>query len=160
MSYVIHRIKDNSGKGEERTYLYDHSRIGKTIVAKYISPISVTEYRQLKNNERVSRDSTKFQNISYTTRPIIYTTGYPVHNPDGSISYSWEKGHAYANKKQREKYPEETKEINRIVRTFPKDELLGKHTKSGKIIVSEQVPLHLREAVAYHEYVEHNYMEK
>lgn len=177
MSYVLHRIKDNSGRGEEKTYLYDHFRKGNTVVSRYISPISVTEYRRLKEIERVKQSkesktvqkgksatqhsqSLSSQRISYTTRARIYTTGYPVHNPDGSISVSWGKGHAYANRKQREKYPRETKEINKLSRTFPKDELMGKHTKSGKIIISERIPKHLREAISYHEKVEHEYMEK
>lgn len=160
MAYVIHTIRDNSGKGEEKYYLYNHYRYGNIVVSKYISPISIEEYRLLKQSENIKREQLKLSGISYTTRPRIYTTGYPVHNPDGSISESWRKGHQYANKKQREKYPRETKEINKLSRTFPKDELMGKHTKSGKIIISERVPKHLREAISYHEKVEHEYMEK
>ena len=38
MAYVVHTIGDNSGKGQERYYLYEHYRKGKKVISKYIRP--------------------------------------------------------------------------------------------------------------------------
>jgi hypothetical protein len=50
------------------------------------------------------------------------------------------------------------KAINKI--KVPKTELLGSHTRSGKIIISKRVPKKLRGAIAHHEKVEHRLMVK
>lgn len=161
-AWVIHRIKNNSGKGDIRFYLYHHYR-GKDgkVHSDYVRP-ATDENDFPKSTERATqqkRNNPTENKISYTTRATIKNAGYPVHTPSGAISEKWRKGHAKANREQAKKYPEETKEINKLVREIPERELLGKHTKDGKIIISERVPKNLREAVAYHEQVEHVYME-
>jgi hypothetical protein len=48
--------------------------------------------------------------------------------------------------------------VQRVAKKLPKDELLGSHTKSGKIKVSKRVPKAYRAQIAYHERVESRLM--
>ncbi len=95
----------------------------------------------------------------YTVRKRIKDTGWPVHTKSGHISKKWEKAHPVANRAARRKFGSKAaKEIASIVKRTPKGELLGKHTRSGKIIISSRVPKHLRPAIALHERFEHKMM--
>lgn len=97
----------------------------------------------------------------YTVRKRIKDTGWPVHTKSGHISKKWERAHPAANKAARQKYGSKVaKEISRIVKKTPKGELLGKHTRSGKVIISSRVPAKLRPAIAHHERVESKLMRR
>ena len=41
---VLHRIRNNSGKGDARYYWYDHVREGKKVVTRYVRPALPDEY--------------------------------------------------------------------------------------------------------------------
>lgn len=87
----------------------------------------------------------------------IKKVGWPVFTRSGKVSKKWHKAHNAANKAAREKFGSKTaKSINKI--KVPSNELLGSHTRAGKIKVSAKVPKHLRGAIAYHEKVEHKLM--
>ncbi len=89
----------------------------------------------------------------------IKRAGWPVFTKSGHISQKWKKAHPAANKAAREKFGSNVaKAINRI--KVPSNELLGSHTRRGKITVSKRVPKKLRKAIAYHEKVEHRLMTK
>ncbi len=94
-------------------------------------------------------------------RPSIKDTGYPVHTKSGTISEKWKKAHPAANKAALEVFgSKKAKTISKLVKKLPKDELLGKHTRAGKIVISAKVPNSLRPAIRLHEEVEHVLMTK
>ena len=89
----------------------------------------------------------------------IKKSGWPVYTKSGKVSQKWKKAHPAANRAVLKKFGSKTaKEINKI--HVPSSELLGSHTKTGKIKVSSRVPKKLRGAIAYHEKVEHRLMKK
>ena len=97
----------------------------------------------------------------YTLRKKVYDKGWPVHTKSGKVSKKWRKAHPAANVAARKKFGSRTaKAIAKIVKKTPKGELLGKHTKRGKIIISSRVPKKLRAAIRFHESVEHKLMTK
>jgi len=76
-----------------------------------------------------------------------------------TASKKWKRSHVAANKATLKAMGSKVaKRVNKI--KVPKTELLGSHTKSGKIIISKRVPKTLRGAIAYHERVEHRLMTK
>lgn len=90
---------------------------------------------------------------------IIKKAGWPVYTRSGKVSKRWEKAHPAANRATLKKYgPKVAKAVNKI--KVPKDELLGSHTRTGKIKVSSRVPKKLRPAIKYHERIEHMIMTK
>lgn len=89
----------------------------------------------------------------------IKKAGWPVYTKSGSISAKWKKSHASANKAVLKAMGSKVaKQVNKI--KVPKKELLGSHTRTGKIKVSLRVPKKLRKAIALHEKVEHKLMTK
>ncbi len=87
----------------------------------------------------------------------IKKAGYPIFTKSGNHSLKYRKAHSIANKATLKKFGSMTaKAINKI--SCPHDELLGSHTKKGKIKVSSRVPKHLRRAIYYHEAIEHRMM--
>lgn len=97
----------------------------------------------------------------YIVKKRIKDTGWPVHTKSGHVSKRWEKAHPAANKAAKRKFGSKAaKEIATIVKRTPKGELLGKHTRSGKIIISSRVPKRLRPAIVLHERTEHRLMSK
>lgn len=87
----------------------------------------------------------------------IKKAGWPVYTKSGRISAKWKKAHPAANKAVLKAMGSNVaKKVNKI--RVPKNELLGSHTKQGKILVSSRVPKQLRGAIAYHEKVEHRIM--
>lgn len=92
-------------------------------------------------------------------KKFIKKAGWPVYTPSGKISEKWKKAHPAANRATLKKFGSKTaKAINKI--KVPKNELLGSHTRAGKIKVSSRVPEKLRPAIRYHEKVEHTLMKK
>lgn len=89
----------------------------------------------------------------------VSSKGYPVHTKSGKISKKWEKSHPMANIAVKKKYgSKKAKQISKLANKVPTGELLGKHTKRGKIIISKIVPKGLRLAIVEHEVVEHRLM--
>lgn len=89
----------------------------------------------------------------------IKKAGWPVYTRSGRVSTKWKKAHPAANVAARKKFGSNiAKSINKI--KVPSNELLGSHTRGGKITVSSRVPKKLRKAIAYHEKVEHKLMTK
>ena len=90
--------------------------------------------------------------MAYKVVKKISDKGFPVHTPSGNVSERWRKSHAAANKKALEVHgATKAKAVARLVKKTPKGELLGSHTKSGKIIISSRVPKSLRPVIATHE---------
>lgn len=88
---------------------------------------------------------------------IIKKTGWPVFTRSGAVSKTWERAHKASNKATLKRFGSKVaKSINRI--KVPSNELLGSHTRKGRLLVSSRVPEHLRGAIAYHEAVEHRLM--
>ncbi len=87
----------------------------------------------------------------------IKKLGWPVYTRSGKVSKKWEKAHPAANRAVLKKFGGKVaKAVNKI--HIPRTELLGSHTRAGKIKVSSRVPKKLRGAIAYHEKVEHRLM--
>ena len=96
---------------------------------------------------------------SYILKPRIKSSGYPVHTPSGKVSSKWKKAHPAANRAALKRFGSKTaKKVATLVKKTPQDELLGSHTKSGKILISKRVPKKLRHAIVFHEKVEHRLM--
>lgn len=92
-----------------------------------------------------------------TKKKFIKKAGWPVYTRSGRISAKWKKAHQAANRATLKKFGSKVaKAINKL--KVPKNELLGSHTRSGKIKVSSRVPKNLRSAIKYHEKVEHKLM--
>lgn len=92
--------------------------------------------------------------MSYKLVKRIKAIGWPIS------SKKWRGAHQAANKAEKKKYGKQYKALKKIAKKLPKGELLGSHTKSGKIKVSAKVPKRLRKSVAYHELIEHRLMTK
>lgn len=89
----------------------------------------------------------------------IKKVGWPVYTKSGKVSKKWKKAHPAANRATLKKFGSKVaKAVNKI--KVPKNELLGSHTRKGKIKVSSRVPKKLRPAIRYHEKVEHRLMIK
>ena len=89
----------------------------------------------------------------------IKRSGWPVFTRSGKVSRKWKKAHPAANRATLKRFGRKiAKAINKI--KVPMNELLGSHTRKGKIKVSSRVPKRLRPAIAYHERVEHGLMMK
>ena len=89
----------------------------------------------------------------------IRRAGWPVFTRSGKISRAWKKAHPAANRATLKKFGSKVaKAVNRI--KVSRKELLGSHTRVGKIKVSSIVPKRLRKAIAYHERVEHRLMKR
>lgn len=89
----------------------------------------------------------------------IKRAGWPVFTRSGKVSKKWEKSHPAANRATLKRFgPGIAKAVNRI--KVKADELIGSHTRAGKIKVSSIVPKRLRPAIAYHERVEHRLMKR
>ena len=87
----------------------------------------------------------------------IKRSGFPVFTSSGKVSQKYLKAHAAANRATLHKFGSRTaKAVNKI--NCPKNELLGSHTKRGKIKVSSRVPKRLRLAISFHERFEHKMM--
>jgi len=87
----------------------------------------------------------------------IKKKGWPVYTRSGKVSAKWKKTHPAANRAVLKVMgPKVAKAVNKI--KVPNDELLGSHTRAGKIKVSSRAPKTLRGAIAYHEKVEHRLM--
>lgn len=89
----------------------------------------------------------------------IKKKGWPVYTASGKVSKKWKKAHPAANRAVLKAMGGKVaKAVNKI--KVPTNELLGSHTKGGKILVSSRVPKRLRGAISYHEKVEHRLMTK
>jgi len=87
----------------------------------------------------------------------IKKKGWPVFTKSGKVSSKWKKAHPAANRAVLKAMGSKVaKAVNKI--KVPANELLGSHTRTGKITVSSLVPKKLRGAIAYHEKVEHRLM--
>ena len=83
----------------------------------------------------------------------IIRKGWPT------TSNKWRSSHQEANRREKQRYGKRSfKAVQKIVAKMPKNELLGTHTKIGKIRVSSRVPKKHRAQIAYHEAVEHRLM--
>ena len=85
----------------------------------------------------------------------IKSKGWPVS------SHKYRKAHKEADKRERKRFGKRRfKEVEAIAKKIPKGELAGKHTKTGKVIISKRVPEKYRSQIAYHERTEHRLMTK
>lgn len=97
--------------------------------------------------------------MAYTLVPRIKRKGWPVFTKSGKVSRKWKKAHPAANRATLKRFGRKiAKAVNKI--KVPITELLGSHTRKGKIKISSRVPKKLRGAIAYHEKVEHRLMMK
>lgn len=89
----------------------------------------------------------------------IKRSGWPIFTRSGKISQKWKKAHHNANKAVLKRFGSKVaKKVNKI--KVPRTELLGSHTRTGKIRISKRVPKSLRAAISYHEKVESRLMRK
>lgn len=86
--------------------------------------------------------------ISFTTKKSIEKKGYPTS------SYHYPSAHEEADLAEENRYPKGYREMKKVDQTIPKGQLAGTHTRSGKIKISEKVPVSHRNEVALHEFVE------
>jgi hypothetical protein len=99
--------------------------------------------------------------MTYKLVNRIKSTGWPVRTKSGKIRKGWKRSHMSANAAEKKKFGDKAfAAVQRVAKRLPKDELLGSHTKAGKIKVSKVVPKHLRSQIAFHERVEHRLMTK
>ena len=92
-------------------------------------------------------------------KKFIKRSGWPVFTKSGKVSMKWKKAHQAANRATLKKFGSKVaKAINKI--KVPKNELLGSHTRTGKIKISSRVPKKLRPAIRHHEKIEHRLMKK
>lgn len=97
--------------------------------------------------------------MAYKLVPRIKRSGWPVFTRSGKVSKEWKKAHPAANREVLKRFGSKTaKAVNKI--KVPNTELLGSHTRAGKIKISSRVPKKLRAAIAHHERVEHRLMKK
>lgn len=78
----------------------------------------------------------------------IVKKGFPT------TSKHYIEAHAEADNAERRKYPKAYKDMKKVDSKLSKNELSGKNTKSGKIIISSKVPKKDRKDVALHERTE------
>jgi len=91
----------------------------------------------------------------YAIKKSIKADGYPVN------SSKYLQAHRIANELELKKYGiSRYNVLKNLCRLIPKNELLGKHTKTGQIFISSRVPLQFRSQVLFHEQVEHSIMEQ
>lgn len=70
-------------------------------------------------------------------------------------SKKYKTAHAEATRAEKKKFPAKNyNKLKHLDYSVPKNELIGKNTKSGKIEISKKVPKKLRAEVAFHERVE------
>lgn len=97
--------------------------------------------------------------MAYTLLKRIRRLGWPVFTPSGKVSKKWEKSHQKANKAVLKRFGSKVaKKVNKI--KVPRSELLGSHTKDGKIRISKRVPKKLRPAIELHERIESKLMRR
>jgi hypothetical protein len=91
--------------------------------------------------------------VAYKLVTRIKRKGWPT------TSKKWRKAHNEANKHERKRFGKRAfKAVQKIVERMPPDELLGTHTKTGKIRISSRVPKKYRPQIAAHERFEHRLM--
>lgn len=78
----------------------------------------------------------------------IKEKGFPTSSP------YYEEAHAEGDNAEKRKYPKAYKQMKKIDTKLAKNELSGKNTKSGKIIISSKVPKKDRKDVELHERTE------
>lgn len=97
--------------------------------------------------------------MPYTLVKRIKRAGWPVYTKSGKISQKWKKAHPAANRAVLKRFGSKVaKQVNKI--KVPRSELLGSHTRAGKISISKRVPKKLRGAILLHERIEHRLMTK
>lgn len=67
----------------------------------------------------------------------------------------YKEAHAEADMAEKRKYPKQYKDMKKIDNKVSKNKLVGKNTKSGKILISKVVPKKDRKTVKLHEMTEH-----
>lgn len=82
---------------------------------------------------------------SYKVVKTIARKGFPTS------SKAYREAHAEASEAEKRKYPKGYQKLKRLDAKTPSGKLIGKNTKSGKIMVSKVVPKGLRKEVAFHE---------
>lgn len=91
--------------------------------------------------------------MTYKIVKRIIRKGWPT------TSKAWRKSHHEANKKEKARFGKKAfAKVQRIIDKMPKNELLGSHTKTGKIRISSRVPEENRAQIEYHERIEHQLM--
>lgn len=97
--------------------------------------------------------------MSYTLVKRIRRLGWPVYTKSGKVSQKWRKAHPAANRAVLKRFGSKVaKQVNKI--KVPRSELLGSHTRAGKIRISKRVPKKLRKAIEHHERIEHRLMKR
>jgi hypothetical protein len=78
----------------------------------------------------------------------IKRKGYPENTKD------YPEAHSEASNQEKKKFPVGYKKLKMLDKKIPQGEMIGGHTKSGKVTVSKKVPKGERREVAYHERIE------
>lgn len=86
--------------------------------------------------------------MKYKVVRTIKRKGYPTASP------RYKEAHSEADKVEKKKYPKGYQKLKKLDKSLKSDQLIGTHTKAGKIKVSKRVPRKERAEVATHEFVE------
>lgn len=78
----------------------------------------------------------------------IKRKGYPENTKD------YPEAHSEASNQEKKKFPKGYQKLKKLDKKIPQGQMIGGHTKSGKVTVSKKVPKAQRKEVAYHERVE------
>lgn len=97
----------------------------------------------------------KNTNTVYHTCKKLSDKGFPTHAKEYATA------HEEASKEEKKKFPNKNYDkLKKMDEDFPKGELIGKNSQSGKISVSKKVPKKLRSEVAFHEKFENEILRK
>lgn len=95
------------------------------------------------------------KNITFRIKTSIKNKGWPTD------SSRYRTAHSSANRAEKKEFGKRAfNAVQKIANRLPPDELMGTHTRSGRISVSKSVPGKYRCQVAYHEQIEHRTMIK
>jgi len=75
----------------------------------------------------------------------IIRKGFPTNDKN------YKEAHAEADRVEKKKNPREYREMKKLDKKLPQGELMGTHTKSGKVTESKKVPKRDRKGVYTHE---------
>lgn len=92
--------------------------------------------------------------IEYHLVNKIPKKGYPTANP------RYHDSHVGADRDEKRNYPKGYERLKKLDNKIPSNELIGKHTKAGKIEISKKVPKKDRPEVVFHEVDETKRMNK
>lgn len=78
----------------------------------------------------------------------ISRKGYPENTK------KYPEAHSEASAQEKKKFPKGYQKLKKLDKKIPQGEMIGGHTRSGKVTISKKVPKAQRKEVVYHEHKE------